>query len=356
MQAQTAISDADRLNALFANVEFMSPMQFRLGGGPPINVSAVSRNAAAVQPQNNEYEGPTSLLRSALASVIYFVAYARIYEGGPFDLEAYQQALTPDAAFSAGLTAQNPTATRWESGWKVFQLEQNGAAHVQKGDSAMLAQPGQYAFPGNYGRVPMVGEFVDILVSPESFTLQQGSYFAFGDTIASDYDFARLVRFYFNAPSQQAAWLLATIGAAFNRYFIPYRFKCAVDPAGFDRTDSVVVYLGRRFLSTALRLLVPLTDEFEARLRPGTPLFTAQLLNGVGAADDPGTGESFGQSRSRMLADGIVDAWEAGSSDLAGRRIAVEARFARAGISLQQPHLAQGLVDLYTWPAMEAVA
>ncbi|WP_158228781.1 T3SS effector HopA1 family protein [Bradyrhizobium sp. Y36] len=352
MSMPAALSDDQRLDALLANLEIMSPVQFRVGGGPLMNATSVPRHATPLQSQNGARDGLTVQLRDALASVVYFVAYSRVYEGGPFDLEAQQWHLSHDASFCTGLRAHNPTIARSEPGWKVFQLEQNGAIHVQKGESATMLQQGRYAFPGGYARIPMIGEFVEIPVVPDSLTEQAGSYFAFGDTIASDYDFARLTRFYFNAAADEASWLLTTVGTLFNRYLIPYRFKCSVDPAGYNRTDSVVVYLARRFLPIALRLLAPLRDEIAARLRPGTPLFSAPLLDGMGGADDPASGESFGQSRSRLIADGIVDAWEAGHADPAGRRAAVEARFSTRGISLQHPYLAQGLVDLYGWPAV----
>ena len=340
---------AARLDALLNNVQILSAAQFRMADGP---VLEVAKFAAMPRAARNGAVGDAVLpLRDSLATAIYMCGYSRVYAGGACSFQQWERTLEPDAAFLASLAAANPTLTGWEPGWKVFQLEPHGAVHVQKGDRAILAQPGMFAFPAGGGRAALAGDFVDLLIARDSLSQQVGRYFAFGQTIGGDYDLARIARFYFNAPSEQAAWLLKTIGGLFNRYFIAYRCKCSVDPKAFDCADSIVFYVARRFLPAALRLLLPLADELEGRLRPGTPLFSKPLLNGLGVADDPGTGESFGQTRSRLVADGIVDAWLGGSSDAVRRREAVAARFQRSRLSMTDSHLRSGLVDLYAWPA-----
>jgi HopA1 effector protein family len=339
---------AARLDALLGNVEILSGGQFRVADGPILDVAKFAAMPRASK--NGAFGDPVLPLRDALSTAVYICGYSRIYGGGSCSFAQWERVLQQDAVFLADLAAANPTLTGWEPGWKVFQLEAHGAVHVQKGDRALLAQPGMFALPAGSGRAAQVGDFVELLIARDSLAQQAGRYFAFGQTIGGDYDFARIARLYFNAPSEQAAWLLTTIGGLFNRYFVPYRFKCSVDPKAFDCADSVVFYLARRFLPAALRLLLPLADELDSRLRRGTPLFSKPLLNGLGVADDPGTGESFGQTRSCLIADGIVDAWLAGSIDLARRREAVAARFSRSRLSMKDSHLRPGLVDLYTWP------
>jgi lantibiotic modifying enzyme len=126
--------------------------------------------------------------------------------------------------------------------------------------------------------------------------------------------------------------------------------KCSTDPTKLDRTDGVVLYVARRFMPVVLRLIALLAPELQQRLRPAVPLFSKPLLPGLGAADDPGTSESFGQVRSRLVADGIVDAWQQGRSSPQERYEAVLARFLRSGLSPIRPHLAPGLTDLYVLP------
>jgi hypothetical protein len=336
---------AARLDTLLTSVEILSPTEFRLGGGPALHISSVpAMQAPGAAP-------PADPLENALATAIYLTAYVAAYDGGPVDADALRREVTPDAAFTGSLSAANPTRMRWEPGWRVFAPGAGGAVNVAKDEVAIAAQPGQYAFVAGAGRLPAVGEVVELLVPRESLVHQPGMYFAYGDTPASDYDFAAIARLYFNVPAHEAAWLLRALGSVLNRHLIPFRMKCSADPSAFVRTDGFVLYLGRRFMPAALRLLAPLRGELRARLRPETPLFATPLLPGVAGADDPANGESFGQSRCRWVAAGLLDAWRAGGTSLEQRRQAVHGRFHQAGISPDAPHLARGAVDLYAFPA-----
>jgi hypothetical protein len=348
-----AADTAARLDAILAAVEVVSPAQLRIGGGPALDVAAIPVMPAPGQAAPAD---AAAALESALATAIYMTAYAAVYRGGPVETAVVRRGVTPDAAFTASLSAANPTRARWEPGWRVFAPGTGGAVNVAKDEVAIAVQPGQYAFAAGAGRLPAVGDHVELLVARESLILQPGMYFAFGDTPSSDYDFASIARLYFHVPAEHAAWLLRTLASVLNRHFVPFRAKCSVDPRSFDRTDGFVLYLGRRFLPAALRLLAPLVGELDERLAPGTPLFSRPILAGVGGADDPGSGESFGQSRCRLVAAGLLDAWRAGAASPADRREAVERRFRRAGISPDAPHLVSGAADLYTLPTAGADA
>lgn len=52
---------------------------------------------------------------------------------------------------------------------------------------------------------------------------------------------------------------------------------------------------------------------------PPVPLFTKPLAPGLGLAEDPGDRLSFGQSRCRIAAEGLVRAHAQGVTDTAGR-------------------------------------
>jgi hypothetical protein len=341
-----ASGEEARLELLLRSVEIVSATQFRIGGGPVIEAAAVPALSA---PAAGAVADPLAALEGALTTALYVLGYAAVYRGGPASADDLRVTVAPDAAFGARLAAANPTATRWEPGWRVFGMTGTGGVNVQKGESAIAAQPGRYAFVPGAGRMPAVGDVVELLVPRESLGHQPGMYFAFGDTPSSDYDLAAIARLYFNLPPENAPWLLRALGSVLNRHDVPFHMKCSLDPARFDRTDGFVLYVGRRFLPVALRLLAPLADEVERRTRPGIPLFSAPLLRGVGGADDPANGESFGQSRCRLLAGGLLDAWRAGGG-ADGRRDAVDARFRRAGLDPVAPHLSQGMTDLYHLP------
>jgi len=356
MNAPLSVPSFDALLPLLEQLAILSPTRIRFGGEQDIDIDAITPTAAmtAVNPAATATADPAARLADTLSTLLYFFAYTRPYRNEPIDLAELTQGVVADAAFLGRLSAANPTQDRWEAGWKVFQVEPGGAVHVLKGDVATVAQPGQYAYLPGAGRAPLAGAIVDFSIARQSLQHQPGTYYAFGDAVAGDYDMARLTRFYFNVPSAQVDVLLRRLGRELNRYRVPYRFKCPVDPRRFDRSDSGVLYLARRHAPTVLRLLRPLAGELAPLLRADTPLFTRTLLPGVGAADEPGDGQSFGQSRARLLAQALVDAGIGAGVD--ARRAALAARLRQHGIDPFRPYLAPGLADIYSLPLEEAAA
>ena len=79
-------------------------------------------------------------------------------------------------------------------------------------------------------------------------------------------------------------------------------------------------------------------EELAEHLRPDTPLFTKQLAPGLGFAEDPGDGGSFGMHRCRLLAEAI---WREPSID------GIIGAFESNGISIDQPYLNTGSIDQY---------
>jgi hypothetical protein len=256
------------------------------------------------------------------------------------------------------LSAANATANLWDPQWEVYQVDVDGAVHVRKRDIHRRAVPGEFSNVGAPGRPVVVGARVALLVQKESLQLQPGFYFAFGSAIGSEFDNAHLSRIYFNVPANHADTLLRLLSAECNRYEIPFSFKCLSDPAGYaaQRADSAVLYVAKRYLQPVLRILTRHAPELEMLLRAKSPMFSKPLFPGVGLADEPGTGESFGQSRSRLVADGLIDAWEHGQHDGVQKLEAVRERFRRQGLDLRRPHLNPGNFDCYQNPKLHESA
>lgn len=339
-----------RLKLLLDNVALLPQGAVRIGGGDlfdsaSLAVMPLGDDPACVLPPRQR------ALRDVIATLFYMVAYTRVYEGGPAMAAGFAPAPQPDAAFTAALSAANAGRGYWDPGWRIYKTESTGAVHVQKGEVATLVQAGQYA-TGGIGSTPAAGACAQLLVAHESLLMQPGYYYGLGQTVMGDHDLARLARLYFHLGPEQAPWTVHTLTATLNRYRVPFRLKTPTDPRQYDRTDGLVVYVPRRFLPATLRLLVDLQPEWRARLRPGAPLFAREILPGLSGADDPGNGESFGQTRCRLLADALVGA---GGQDSAIWLAAAQSRFERAGLSLQHPHLASGLTEVFA-PALAEAA
>jgi hypothetical protein len=86
------------------------------------------------------------------------------------------------------------------------------------------------------------------------------------------------------------------------------------------------------------------------------PLFTLRLAPGLAFAEDPGTQESFGMCRSRILAQGIWQAHVQGIRGTAERLKVVEQQFQSQGVSLARPWLNPGSADEFQFETAQAEA
>jgi hypothetical protein len=315
------------LSTILGAVTIHSPEHFSFAGGPPLKVTPVAGE-------------PSPLVRE-LRDVLYQRCYAR-----PFPDAPAMAIPGADPGFPRRLSVANQSRDRWDPGWRIYEVRPGGWIAVQKGDRCRSAQPGEYATHAGPGMPPRVGDPASLLVLRESHQLQAGFYYAFGETLSDQFDDFHIVRFYFHTSGVGALALLRSLTERLNRYEVPFRMKCLSDPAFYDRTDSAVLYIARRWFQIAAAVVMDLPGEVAAGLEPAVPLFSRPLRPGVGLAEDPGNGESFGMNRCRLVAEGLVDAWLHGLPGPEGRLEAVRARFTAAGMSLEHPHLNAGSTEL----------
>jgi hypothetical protein len=276
-----------------------------------------------------------------IQTLLYQQCYIRRFEERP---EAVP--FVSDPSYVQRLAQSNRSQPRWEGGWSVYAVGANGQVSVQKGDRQRTAVAGEYVTSGVPGMPPQPGSVVSVLAPRESFTAQPGFYFMYGETLSDVWDEHALVRFYFHAPSDVAPALLDYLTGTLNRYQVPFRMKALTEPAAYQRSDAVVLYVSRRHYEITGRLVLDIPSDVAEQLRKSTPFFSRRFQDGVGLAEDPNTGESFGMHRCRMVAEGVVDAWMRSDQSVEGRLAAITARFAANSCNLDLPHLSPGSVDL----------
>jgi len=110
-----------------------------------------------------------------------------------------------------------------------------------------------------------------------------------------------------------------------------------------------VLYVNKRFYQISAVLLARVYGEIRNHLAPLTPLFTKRLAPGLSLAEDPGTGESFGMQRCRLLAEAICNAHTGPSQQTQPRLEAVLHQLELAGIRPERPYLCAGSVDQYSF-------
>lgn len=329
---------AAELASPLAAFQCLTSTSFSFAGGAPIEVAltpSLPADVDALQP---------------LISAISVTLYERCYTHRLEDTYARQEpTTTDDPSFAHQLAEANGSRERWDAKWMIQSVGTNGQIFVRKGDLERMAMPGSFISDTLLGLAPQIGGWVRLRAPHEGWGVQPGYYFAFGETLDDLADHLRLVRVYFHCEAERAPALLAALTRSLNRFQVPFQLKAPVSPGLYGRTDAIVLYLGVRYFPIAARIIAGLKER--AELAPSVPLFTKKLWPGVGAAADPGTGESFGQNRCRLAAEGIVGAWREQRDDLPARLKAVATRFAAAGLDLSRPWLGAGWVDLFALPA-----
>lgn len=321
------------LMAIMQAVAFPAPGVVALGG-------RTAPRLAAAQPQAGMPDGNPVVAQ--LQSLFYEHCYCRRFNGVVADRPAVSS-FADDLA--SALSAANPGRDRWDAGWQVRQALPNGQVVAVKGAMTRTALPGEFHALGPPGAPVQPGAEISLFAARESLVLQPGFYFAFGETLADPLEDCALVRFYWNIGAKGAPRLVGAIATALNRFAIPFCFKCLRLQALFDRSDSAVLYIARRYTRVFTMLLPEIYAAVRQELKPGVPLFSKQLADGLGFAEDPRSGESFGTNRCRLMAEAVVRAHERGQESVQARLGELGAVFAAAGLSLERPYLNAGSSD-----------
>lgn len=250
----------------------------------------------------------------------------------------------PDPELVRGLSRSNASTSHWDHGWRVVRLHPGGWADVVKGERVRRLTVAQLLPAGPSGVAP--GSEVLLPAPSQALDVQPTYYFAFGDVLGCDLDEVALVRLYFHVRADAAPLLLRWLSETMNRYQVPFRMKLPDRPALYQRADAAVLYCARRYAGIVLRLIGGMPEGVRESLSDLPPLFTRPLGPGMGFAEDPWTGESFGMHRSRLVAEAMLALLARGSpSGEAEKWAAMEARFAAEGLSLARPWLNPGSVD-----------
>jgi hypothetical protein len=177
--------------------------------------------------------------------------------------------------------------------------------------------------------------------------MSPGFYLAVGDAPFPQGEAHPVVRWYWNLRPEGAVVLMHHVTARLNQAQQPFRLKVLKDPVRFTRCDAGVLYVPKADWDAVAALLAPIYATLAPHLKPGTPVLTKALAPGLGIAEDPGQGESFGLHRCRLLAEGMLRAYEQRQTSVVARLHAVVDRFAEEGLCLETPFVNPGSRDIY---------
>lgn len=254
---------------------------------------------------------------------------------------ALHTGLTP---FVAELSAANLGNGCWEDGWKVHAVDDGGVAVARK-ELVLWARPHDCMFTEE---MPVTsGAGVRLRFPKEFLGMSPGFYMVLGDKPLNQDNGQALLRIYWNLSAEGAAPFVRIATTLLNQAGVPFRLKVLNDPVLFTRCDAAVIYLLRTDYHRSSAVFSIVQAEIGRHLKPLTPALTKPLAPGVGLAEDPGSGESFGQNRCQIAADAAIRAYEQRKKSLEERLTVATDRFAENGISIATPFLNAGSTDDY---------
>ena len=288
---------------------------------------------------------PPATARRYLVDTLDDVLYRSFYtQGGPVPSQPDRGPARPDDVFVRALSEANNGSGGWERGWRVAHVD-GETVHVER-DGLAVRAPLADCHTAD-GRCA-VGAAVSLRRPKELDAGAPGFYLALGDSAPALGRDEPELRVYFNVAAAGAQPLVAMSTSLLNRARIPFNLKILDDPGAFARCDAAVLYLEQRRFNDARGPLAAIAAACRPHLRTETPAFTQPITPGIAVGEHlPSLGSSFGSSRCRFVAEGIVAAHERRERRLADRVAAVARRFADHGVDIDAPYRAPGSTASY---------
>ncbi len=282
-------------------------------------------------------------LRFALQTRLYRSFY-RLGRVAPNNDKKPRRSLDGRTPFVDSLSSANRGHGFVEDGWVVRQIDDTTAVVERHGLSLWAPIDECIVAAGN--RIA-VGESVGLSHPKELPAYSPGFYSAFGDRPFPAASPTPVVRLYWNLTREGAVPFVEIVSERLNDARLSFRFKVLSDPDAYVRCDAAVIYLPADGYRDAAPIIEQIYAHIAQNLRPETPVFTKPLAPGLGLAEDPPGGHSFGMHRCGLVADGLINAYSEAATSLGERTERVITRFEEAGIDIDSPFLNPGAKDSY---------
>jgi len=265
--------------------------------------------------------------------------------------------------FVANLSAAHTGHGTWEPGWTVVGDPEDDRLAVRRGEltfHALREQVRTTEDDAGAGLAP--GTRCRVWIGKELRDLLPGFYLALGDTDEpeprdgakgddsredeADSKGRSVLRIYWHLTAEGAAPFVGALTTRLNGADVPFRCKVLDHPTAYRRADAGVLYLdphmGEHRWQAVWEPLEEIYRQVAGHLRPEVPRCTRKLAPGVGVAEDPGNGLSFGQHRCRLVAQALWRAFDEGAEGLEERAEVLAAVFREEGLDPKRPHLGPG--------------
>src|SRR5215217_5090030 len=287
----------------------------------------------------DEEDTPVSLKQKYL-NVLTTDIYNNLYHA---DTEIPEHGLSyKQDGFIAALSKANHGTGFWEDGWQFLGTDDR--------TGKIIVRKKTLNFWVEQERVSLLNDgHCMVKVEKECRHLNNYFYYAYGNTDRTrvdGYD-GQSIRFYWNLHPAVAVSYIDVVTDVLNAKNILFTTKVLSDPEAYSRSDAAVLYIDRSQLDEVLAIIPQLYRAVQDGIKQSTPMFVKTLLPGLGLAEDPSNGLSFGISRSKLIAEALYDCMLSGINDKEQMADALSNTFLKVGISATHPYAAAGNVKMY---------
>lgn len=211
------------------------------------------------------------------------------------------------------LSKANKSSEKFDEGWTVGKNENGGSLMARKGNQLVRLKPGGYLDVPS-GNKSDETRRVRIYRPKEYSSIHDIFYYAYGNAI-DDNNESEMVRFYFNSTFEGNRKWVELLTAFANEFAVPVIFKCLLHPYFYSRADTAVLYCDKKYAGLVYGLIDAVYPGIKKHMRNATPLFVYPLKKGIGFAEQPpNENESFGSHWSKIIAAGMMKAFEANTA------------------------------------------
>lgn len=151
-----------------------------------------------------------------------------------------------------------------------------------------------------------------------------------------------VLRFYWHVLPRGAAFLVREITQKLGATGLPFSFKILAQPSSYERCDAGVLYVAQEHLPQIAPLLSDIHASLGALLSDPVPALTLRIAQGLGVAEDPDDGSSFGQTRSEMIGDALLSLRVKKGFSVSQGVEAIKRGFETANLDPERPFLGEG--------------
>jgi hypothetical protein len=256
------------------------------------------------------------------------------------DLAAKQPSLTKnntidgiDGDFYRRLQQHNSSRGYLDPDWQIIGATDRDELIVVK-DGLHLHIDRQYHLPPDL-KTAAIDDVVAIYLPPN--LVDRDTYIMVGNAGSPDRD--RSVQIYFNFTPDAAIEIAHKLSLELNQLAIPFQFAILHHPDLFYRYDAGTLWLPQAGYLTGRAIIAQIYRSHQSEFSPGIPLFSKQLAPGLGLAEVPTTGSTFGMQRCELLATSLLTAMAQGKTLAADKLNAIRQEFATARLDWRQPYL-----------------